>query len=123
MDSHANIKTYFRAPWSTSLTVSTIFFVGLLGAGVIFTDGWPSALIAAILLAGLLFSVTGYSLKNDRLYIHRLGWRIPWNLTGSPAWRSVPTPPRAPSESLALEECSPRWATSTILCSVATVPT
>ena len=57
------------------MTVSTIFFVGLLGAGVIFTDGWPSALIAAILLAGLLFSVTGYSLKNDRLYIHRLGWR------------------------------------------------
>ncbi len=70
-----NTRTSFRAPWSTTLTLTTVIFVCVLILGVLFTDGWPSVLIAAILLGGLLLSVTGYSLKNGRLYIHRLVWR------------------------------------------------
>lgn len=81
MDQQANKKTYFRAPWSNSLTISTLFFVVLLGIGVIITNGLPSILIAVILLGGLLLSVTGYSIKNGRLYIHRLGWRHSLDLT------------------------------------------
>jgi hypothetical protein len=65
----------FRAPWSATLKLSTSLFFGLLAAICFITDGIDSYLIAAILLLSLFLSVTGYSVRDGTLMVHRLLWR------------------------------------------------
>lgn len=72
------MKTY-KAPWSTSLIiVSALVSVVLTGAAVqqLGSHGrvWPAVLALAIVVGGLLFTIRGYSLAPNALFVHRLLW-------------------------------------------------
>jgi hypothetical protein len=80
--------THFRAPWSKSLMVASIFAT-LVCLGVSYSlwtlplSGGPTetlrfwlALVPlAIILLCALFTVRGYSIANDILLVHRLFWK------------------------------------------------
>lgn len=74
------MNAYFRAPWSTSLKITTGLFLGLLVTLFFISDGIAPYLIAAVLLISLLLSVVGYSVREDRLLVHRLFWRTSFDL-------------------------------------------
>ncbi len=74
------MNLYFRAPWSNTLKLSTSLFLILLGVLFFISDGFVPYLIAAILLTSLLLSVSGYSVKDGKLLVHRLLWRTSFDL-------------------------------------------
>src|SRR5262249_46332794 len=94
--------THFRAPWSKSLIVASIFAT-LVCFGVTY-GMWTLPMdrslqplrfglgllpLAVILVCGL-FMVRGYSIANDTLLVHRPFWKTQVSLRElrCPAWRS-----------------------------------
>jgi hypothetical protein len=74
------MRRNFRAPWSNSLTITTGLVLVALLLGIVFVQGTPRIIIAAILLASCLLMVRGYSVQDGRLYVHRLAWNNSFNL-------------------------------------------
>lgn len=74
------MRRNFRAPWSNSLTITTGLVLAALLLGLVFLQGAPRLIVAAILLASFLLMVRGYSIQNGRLYIHRLAWNNSFSL-------------------------------------------
>ncbi len=65
---------HFKAPWDSKAAVITGAFVVLCVVAYVFSPGAGSYVFVAILLIGLVFAVRGYSVLNEELLIHRLGW-------------------------------------------------
>jgi hypothetical protein len=77
---------FFTAPWSTLLMIITIVSCAIL-LGVILLGAfagprgnwlWIGSMVVlplAILLIAAAFTVRGYILTDDALYVQRLGWR------------------------------------------------
>jgi hypothetical protein len=75
----------YNAPWgrtlglTTSLALTVCIGTTLIGA-LVFPEGHPGARLSMfilpllLLLGGAAFMVRGYTLRNDTLIIHRLGW-------------------------------------------------
>lgn len=70
---------HFHASWSLRVKLFTAAFVLILGVAFFFADGWGQGLIGAILVGSLVFSVRGYSVDDDAIRVHRMGWatRLP----------------------------------------------
>ncbi|MDB6068350.1 MAG: hypothetical protein JWR26_4558 [Pedosphaera sp.] len=80
-----NTNGRFGAPWSKELKLATtVCLVVCIGVALIGIVSFPAAHPAArwnmilipllILIGGLLFMVRGYTIVQDELIIHRLGW-------------------------------------------------
>jgi hypothetical protein len=73
----------FSAPWSTSVLVITYAVLGLMaGVAIVCHQQAPpdtrwlaTGILAAIVLVTLPFSVRGYVLTSEALWIERWGWR------------------------------------------------
>jgi len=77
------VRRDYGSPWSSGLKISTSLIIGLmLVTGLLTTpySPWIPSLMVAILLLCLAFSVQGYSLKESKLLIHRLGWSTRYDL-------------------------------------------
>ena len=66
--------THFSAPWSRRLKqISGGLTILLVGVSAV--SGWVGSAVAlAILGGGLVYSVRGYSVAPDAVWVHRLGW-------------------------------------------------
>ena len=93
------VRTHFRAPWGRSVKVMTIAVIGLAIALNFLPlptahAGLPAAAIplvlAGVISAGLVFSVNGYSVRDGRLLVHRLGWATRFALTQLSAFEATP---------------------------------
>jgi Bacterial PH domain len=86
--------THFRAPWSKSLMVASIFAT-LVCLGVAYALWtvpaepsfeqvrlWLALLPLAVISVGALLTVRGYSISNRELVIHRLFWPTRVSLHG-----------------------------------------
>ncbi len=69
-----SVQEHFRAPWSTRLKVITAAALLICGAVYFTADLLGSLLILALVILCLVFAVRGYSITDDKLLIHRLGW-------------------------------------------------
>jgi hypothetical protein len=75
------MREHFFAPWSTRLKLMTGGLAAILIVAAAVTAGPGSLVILAILLAAAAFSIRGYSVKDGRLLIHRLGWSDKFELS------------------------------------------
>ncbi len=81
-------RTHFGAPWCRFVRMSTIAAIGLTVAIqflplVAKMGGWDAVVhltLFVVLLPCLFLSVNGYSVKEGRLLIHRLGWATKFDL-------------------------------------------
>jgi hypothetical protein len=77
-----SVQTYFRAPWGIWTILITVSISAMLIALMIISPGMITFIISILLfLAGLLFSVRGYSLDGNKLVIHRFGWVTEFKLS------------------------------------------
>lgn len=74
------MREHFAAPWSTKLKATTAVFVGILLVAAYAARGWVSLLILAIFLVTATFAIRGYSVRQGKLLIHRLGWATTYDL-------------------------------------------
>lgn len=97
---------YFTARWSTLLVIISLVATLACLAWVAYSQrflGSPSAvlimrvLIPGVLLLCALYTVRGYSVNGETLYIHRLFWRTEISLAGL---RSVEIVPEAMKRSI-----------------------
>ncbi len=73
--------THFRAPWGTKLWVATIAFL-LIIVVVTWRAGPPTSwVLLAVAVGAATFMVRGYSIVDDRLLVHRLGWSTKFDLS------------------------------------------
>ena len=72
--------THFRAPWGIRLKLAT----GALLALFVFvsaTTGPPATwILLAVVVIAATFAVRGYSVVDDKLLVHRLGWSTTFDL-------------------------------------------
>jgi hypothetical protein len=79
----------YKAPWSTSLIIisslATILCVGI-AIGMIWSSRgirpWVALLPLAIICAGALFTIRGYTVTPDVILVHRLFWTTRLPLAG-----------------------------------------
>ncbi len=64
----------YGAPWDNKIKIITIGISVVLLAITVLVDSIYSLLPILILIGCLFFSIQGYSLRNGKLLIHRLGW-------------------------------------------------
>ena len=76
----STVRKDFGAPWDTKVKVITLAASALLIVVSIAVDSVYSLLPVAILIGSLFFSIHGYSLRNAKLQIHRLGWHNAYEL-------------------------------------------
>jgi hypothetical protein len=75
-------KIYYRAPWGIWTIIITASLIALLVALVIFFPGMAIFVVSGLLiLTGLVFSIRGYTIDENKLIIHRLGWVTEFLLT------------------------------------------
>jgi hypothetical protein len=75
------MATHFRAPWGVKLWAATCGFVALF-AFVAWRSAPPtSSVLLVIAIGAAAFMVRGYSVVDDRLLIHRLGWSTKFDLS------------------------------------------
>ena len=82
------LRTHFGAPWCRTVKLITGAMIGLvisLSLLPLFVRpgySWPIVYLGlwGILLFSLFFSVNGFSIRNGRLLIHRLGWATKFDL-------------------------------------------
>ena len=69
------MPTHFSAPWSSRLKLTTwgttavLILVGFMGT-------LPALLAYVILVGSVVFSVRGYTVTEDAIFVHRLGWAL-----------------------------------------------
>jgi hypothetical protein len=71
---------YFRAPWSSTLKISTAILTFLLIMAMIVSGPVGAFLGAALYVAFLLLMVTGYSVQPGKVVVHGLLWRKAFDL-------------------------------------------
>ena len=107
---HMNPNLNFKAPWSATLKLITLLCCVICGgialAGILnFTDmpgtaKWTMIVIPfAILLGSFPFMVRGYTLEDQHLIIHRLGWTTRFDLS---SLNSATVDPQAMARSIRL---------------------
>lgn len=75
-------RIHFRAPWSTAVKVITVLVTLLLLAlPYIMSQLWLHWWLWGVFVFCLFFSVSGFSVKNGQLLVHRLGWATRFDLT------------------------------------------
>jgi len=74
------MREHFAAPWSTKLKATTALFVAVLLMAAYATKGWASLVVLAIFLVAAAFAIRGYSVRQGKLLIHRLGWATTYDL-------------------------------------------
>ena len=97
-------NSYFAAPWSTALKVTTAIAVAMLaGLGVLFATGFPRDLLGGVpflltmlcafatILGSALFIVRGYEVGPGGLRMRRLLWSTELSLAELQAAWSDPT--------------------------------
>ncbi len=74
------MSQYFTAPWGLKLKAVTAVF-GLLSLVALLAAG-PGVVVGLLVVAivAALFMVRGYGVGDGRLTIHRLGWRVQYDL-------------------------------------------
>jgi hypothetical protein len=88
---------YYRAPWSTSLTVistlATLLCIGI-AIGIILksrgTVPWLALLPLAMMFGAALFTVRGYTVTPDAILVQRLFWTTRLSLEGLQSARFEP---------------------------------
>lgn len=87
-------RTHFRAPWSTSVRVITVVVGGLLVALPLALPAdalrWIVWAVWGAVVTCLFLSVTGYSVRNGTLLVHRLGWATRFELASLSAFEINP---------------------------------
>ena len=68
------MRRQFTAPWDQKLKVLTVVLSMALIAFSIYINRPWSAVILLLLMVMMLFSVRGYTLKDGKLLVHRVGW-------------------------------------------------
>jgi len=72
--------THFRAPWGIKLKLITAALLALF-VFVSATTGPPVTwLLLAAVVCAAIFMVRGYSIVDDKLFVHRLGWSTTFDL-------------------------------------------
>ncbi|MEN9402468.1 MAG: hypothetical protein RL091_1171 [Verrucomicrobiota bacterium] len=75
-------RIHFRAPWSTTVKVITVLVTLLLLAlPSIMSLLWLHWWLWGVFVFCLFFSVSGFSVRNGQLLVHRLGWATRFDLT------------------------------------------
>lgn len=74
------MREHFAAPWSTKLKTTTAIFTAVLAVAAYAAKGWASLVILAIFLVAATFAIRGYSVRQGKLLIHRLGWATTYDL-------------------------------------------
>jgi hypothetical protein len=74
------MREHFAAPWSTKLKMTTAVFALILIVAASAARGWASLVILAIVLVAAIFTIRGYSVREGKLLIHRLGWATTYDL-------------------------------------------
>jgi DNA-binding XRE family transcriptional regulator len=81
----ATVRTHFGAPWCWTVRIVTIVVAALLltlplmvPTGTLYWVHWVAW---GGFVFCLFFSVSGFSVRNGQLLVHRLGWATKFNLT------------------------------------------
>jgi|GEM_PF-511988 len=78
-------RTHFSAPWERTVKVVTTVTVVILG--IVLVEPMhaigliPRLLVLFVLLPSLFLAIAGYSIKDGRLLVHRLGWATKFDLS------------------------------------------
>ncbi len=75
------MKKHFKAPWSNSLKIITGIVLLLLISALFYTGPVGTAVIIGTILICMALAVRGYSIIDDNILIHRLGWAKKFNLS------------------------------------------
>lgn len=76
-------KEYFRAPWDRILQLITVATVAFFIALIVYNPTWVTLVVCGAIITGCaIFMVRGYSIENNQLNIHRLGWTTTVSLAG-----------------------------------------
>jgi len=75
-----NIPAHFRAPWSRKVKLMTAVVIIIIGGTYVISPLWASLPVVAILFGCFAFMVRGYSVTEDQILIHRLGWATRFDL-------------------------------------------
>jgi hypothetical protein len=75
-------QTYYRAPWGIWTIIITVTIIAMFVVLIIFSPGMVTIIVSILLIViGLVFSVRGYSINGNKLFVHRLGWVTEFQLT------------------------------------------
>lgn len=75
-----NIPAHFRAPWSRKVKLMTAVVVIIIGGTYVISPLWASLPVVGVLLGCFVFMIRGYSVTEDEILIHRLGWATRFDL-------------------------------------------
>ena len=73
-------RRFFRAPWSKTLKITSLFVLGVLLIGVFVSGPAGAALLGVLLIGSLLLIVTGYSVQDGKMVVNGLLWRKSFDL-------------------------------------------
>jgi hypothetical protein len=76
-----SMQNTFQAPWSTTLKLTTVLFVGILLLAAFAARGTATYIAVAILLGSMLLWIRGYSVQNGQVVVHGLGWNKAYPLS------------------------------------------
>lgn len=81
----AAVRTHFGAPWCWTVRIVTILVIALVLTLPLFVSTstlyWVHWLAWGTLVFCTFFAVSGFSVKNGQLLVHRLGWATKFDLT------------------------------------------
>lgn len=86
----AHFGAHFRAPWDNRVKVITGGTIALAMALQLFVGGPAGLIVFAIVLAAAVFGPRGYSVVDDELLVHRLGWATRFRLDPSSSAEWLP---------------------------------
>jgi hypothetical protein len=75
-----DVRRDFGAPWSTKLKVMTVVLVVILAFAGYSSPGWGRLVAVAIALVAAAFAIRGYSVRDGKVMVHRLGWANKFDL-------------------------------------------
>src|SRR5262245_57661534 len=90
----AAVRTDFGAPWARFVKITTVLVIVVVAAlPYVLPTGrvpWLDYVLWGTIVFCLFFSVSGYSVKNGRLLVHRMGWSTKFDLAGLSAFNANP---------------------------------
>lgn len=90
----AAVRTHFRAPWCRLVKIVTAVVIALVLALPFIvpasTTHWVYWAVWGALIFCLLFCVSGFSVRNGQLLVHRLGWATKFDLAKLSAFAANP---------------------------------
>lgn len=76
-----NVPAHFHAPWSLKVKLMTAAVVAIIGVTYVISPLWASLPVVGILFGCFVFMIRGYSVTEDEILIHRLGWATRFDLS------------------------------------------